>query len=115
MTDLTEKTLATERKYTGKIISGDLVGREFRHFKGNLYRLEGFAKDSETLEEMVVYPALYGEHGLWVRPAKMFFDMDSGRIELRYWKFEPILLFLIPFMSVWSGCAIVRKAEANAR
>ena len=52
----------------------DLVGQEFRHFKGNLYRLEGFAKDSETLEEMVVYRALYGEHGLWVRPAKMFFE-----------------------------------------
>ena len=52
----------------------DLVGREFRHFKGNPYRLEGFAKDSETLEEMVVYRALYGEHGLWVRPAKMFFE-----------------------------------------
>ena len=34
----------------------------------------GFAKDSETLEEMVVYRALYGEHGLWVRPAKMFFE-----------------------------------------
>ena len=52
----------------------DLVGREFRHFKGNLYRLEGLAKDSETLEGMVVYRALYGEHGLWVRPAKMFFE-----------------------------------------
>ena len=51
-----------------------LIGREFRHFKGNLYRLEGFAKDSETLEEMVVYRALYGEHGLWVRQAKMFFE-----------------------------------------
>jgi hypothetical protein len=51
-----------------------LIGREFRHFKGNLYRLEGFAKDSETLEEMVVYRALYGEQGLWVRPAKMFFE-----------------------------------------
>ena len=50
------------------------VGRPFRHFKGNLYRLEGFAKDSETLEDMVVYRALYGEHGLWVRPAKMFFE-----------------------------------------
>ena len=52
----------------------DLIGREFRHFKGNCYRLEGFAKDSETLEEMVIYRALYGEHGLWVRPAKMFFE-----------------------------------------
>ena len=52
----------------------ELVGRTFRHFKGNLYRLEGFANDSETLEEMVVYRALYGEGGLWVRPAKMFFE-----------------------------------------
>ena len=52
----------------------DLVGRTFRHFKGNLYRLEGFAKDSETLEEMAVYRALYGEQGLWVRPAEMFFE-----------------------------------------
>ena len=51
-----------------------LIGCEFRHFKGNLYRLEGFAKDSETLEEMVVYRALYGDGGLWVRPAKMFFE-----------------------------------------
>ena len=65
-----------------------LVGREFRHFKGNLYRLEGFAKDSETLEEMVVYRALYGERGLWVRPAKMFFEtieregMKMKRFEL---------------------------------
>ena len=51
-----------------------LIGREFMHFKGNRYRLEGFAKDSETLEEMVVYRALYGEGGLWVRPAKMFLE-----------------------------------------
>ncbi len=51
-----------------------VIGHTFRHFKGNLYRLEGFAKDSETLEELVVYRALYGEHGLWVRPAKMFFE-----------------------------------------
>ena len=51
-----------------------LIGCEFRHFKGKRYRLEGFAKDSETLEEMVVYRALYGEGGLLVRPAKMFFE-----------------------------------------
>ena len=54
-----------------------LIGREFRHFKGNLYRLEGFAKDSETLEEMVVYRALYGEPGHWVRPAKRVFGTDE--------------------------------------
>jgi len=46
-----------------------LIGREFRHFKGGHYRIECFAKDSETLEEMVVYRALYGERGLWVRSA----------------------------------------------
>ena len=50
-----------------------LIGREFVHSKGGHYRLEGFAKDSETLEEMVVYRALHGDGGLWVRPAKMFF------------------------------------------
>ena len=53
---------------------GKLIGREFRHFKGNLYRLEGFAKHTETQEEVVVYRALYGERGLWVRPVKMFFE-----------------------------------------
>jgi len=42
----------------------ELFGQTFRHFKGNLYRLEGFAKDSKMLEEMVVYRALYGERGL---------------------------------------------------
>ena len=67
----------------------NFVGRTFRHFKGNLYRLEGFAKDSETLGEMVVYRALYGEHGLWVRPANMFFEAieRDGRTMKR---FEPV-------------------------
>ena len=51
-----------------------LIGREFVHFKGRRYRLEGFATDSETQEEVVVYRALYGDGGLWVRPAKMFFE-----------------------------------------
>ncbi|MBR5901768.1 DUF1653 domain-containing protein [bacterium] len=51
-----------------------LIGRTFRHFKGNRYRLEGFAKDSETTEEVVIYRQLYGEGSLWVRPAKMFFE-----------------------------------------
>ena len=40
------------------------------------------------------------EGKLLPRHLKMFRDMDSGRIELRYWKFEPILLFLIPFMTL---------------
>ena len=44
----------------------------YRHYKGQRYRVLGTARHSETLEPMVVYPALYGEHGLWVRPATMF-------------------------------------------
>lgn len=44
----------------------------YRHFKGNLYEVLGVARHSETMEEMVVYRALYGEHGLWVRPARMW-------------------------------------------
>ena len=46
----------------------------YRHFKGNLYEVIGIASHSETLEPMVVYRALYGEHGLWVRPAAMFLE-----------------------------------------
>ncbi len=45
---------------------------KYRHFKGNEYEVTGIAKHSETLEEMVVYKALYGEKGLWVRPASMW-------------------------------------------
>ncbi|HEX2952426.1 MAG TPA: DUF1653 domain-containing protein [Bacillota bacterium] len=46
----------------------------YRHFKGNEYEVLGVAKHSETLEEYVVYRALYGEGGLWVRPAAMFLE-----------------------------------------
>jgi hypothetical protein len=45
----------------------------YRHFKGNIYRFVGIAKDSETLEEMVVYQAMYGDGQMWVRPKEMFF------------------------------------------
>ena len=44
----------------------------YRHFKGNEYELLYTAKDSETLEDMVVYKALYGEGGIWVRPLEMW-------------------------------------------
>lgn len=50
----------------------DIKIGKYRHFKGNEYEVVGIAKNSETLEEMVVYRALYGDGGLWVRPASMW-------------------------------------------
>ena len=44
----------------------------YRHYKGNLYEVIDTVRHSETLEPMTLYRALYGQHGLWVRPAAMF-------------------------------------------
>lgn len=58
----------------------------YRHFKGNEYEVVGVAKHSETLEEYVVYRALYGEGGLWVRPRAMFEEsvMVEGELKPRF-------------------------------
>ena len=50
----------------------ELKPGKYRHFKGKEYELIGVATHSETMEPMVVYRALYGEGGLWVRPAAMW-------------------------------------------
>lgn len=50
----------------------ELLPGKYRHFKGGEYELIGVARHSETLEPMVVYRALYGDGGLWVRPAAMW-------------------------------------------
>lgn len=55
---------------------------KYRHFKGGEYELVAIATHSETLEPMVVYRALYGDGGLWVRPASMWnepVDRDGYR------------------------------------
>jgi tRNA (cytidine/uridine-2'-O-)-methyltransferase len=49
------------------------IGCEFMHHKGKRYRLLGLAPHSETLEPLAVYQLLYGDFGLWTRPAEMFF------------------------------------------
>jgi cyclomaltodextrinase len=47
---------------------------KYRHYKGNDYEVIGLARHSETLETLVLYRALYGEGGLWVRPLAMFLE-----------------------------------------
>ena len=46
----------------------------YEHYKGNKYEVIGIAKHSETLEDFAVYKALYGEHGLWIRPLSIFLE-----------------------------------------
>ena len=58
----------------------------YRHFKGKEYQVIGIARHSETQEEMVVYRALYGERGLWVRPAAMWDEQieRDGQVVRRF-------------------------------
>ncbi|MGL5151013.1 MAG: DUF1653 domain-containing protein [Clostridium sp.] len=53
----------------------DNIGKIYRHFKGDLYLIEGICMHSETEEKMVLYRALYGDCGLYVRPYRMFLEM----------------------------------------
>ena len=51
-----------------------LVSGTYQHYKGQHYQVLGISRCSETLEEFVVYRALYGDFGLWIRPAGMFVE-----------------------------------------
>lgn len=68
----------------------ELKPGKYRHFKGNEYELIGIASHSETLEPMVVYRALYGDGGLWVRPATMWTEAveRNGYSGPRFYKIE---------------------------
>ena len=56
------------------MVKPDIPLGVYRHFKGNRYQVIDLARHSETEEWMVVYRALYGEGGLWVRPASMWLE-----------------------------------------
>ena len=77
-----------ENEYTNAAISAkrlalpELTPGRYRHFKGGEYELLEVAKHSETTEPMVVYRALYGEGGVWVRPAAMWSELVEHEGEL---------------------------------
>lgn len=64
----------------------------YRHYKGNLYQVLDTVRHSETLEPLTLYRALYGERGLWVRPAAMFAEdvtIDGVR-QLRFTRLDDV-------------------------
>ena len=67
------------------------VGR-YRHFKGNQYEVLAIARHSETEAPMVVYRALYGDGGVWVRPAEMWNEkvVRDGRTYRRFYRLDRI-------------------------
>lgn len=69
-----------------KAFQYDIKPGRYRHFKGNEYQVIGMARHSETEEEMVVYRPLYGEDGLWVRPASMWCEQveRDGKVQPRF-------------------------------
>ena len=67
----------------------ELAPGRYRHYKGNDYEVVAVARHSETLEAVVVYRALYGDGGLWVRPYAMFCEhvvIDGHRVR----RFAPV-------------------------
>lgn len=68
-----------------------VIGGRYRHFKGNEYEVLHLASHSETLEQFVVYRALYGEGGVWVRPLSMWFETITrdGKTMQRFTYIEP--------------------------
>lgn len=69
-----------------KLAKSIVINGIYEHYKGNRYKVIAIAHHSEILEELVVYEALYGEGGVWVRPLNMFLEDVSvgGRAQQRF-------------------------------
>ena len=70
-------------------ITQEIKPGRYRHFKGNEYEVLYLATNSETMEKVVVYRALYGEQGIWVRPASMW-NEDVVKDGVTYRRFSYI-------------------------
>ena len=71
MKDNNSVVFTKDRKMNNRNLT---IGKKYRHFKGKEYLVLHIARHSETLEELVVYQALYGEKSIWVRPLDMFLE-----------------------------------------
>ena len=59
------------------------IGKKYRHYKGNIYKIIALAKHSETLEDMVIYSSL-DNSSVWARPAKMWNEIVDNKNTLRF-------------------------------
>ena len=66
--------------------------RYFEHFKGGKYKLIDFGKDSDTLEDVVIYQALYGANQIWVRPYEVFFSKVKNENGIEVERFKEITI-----------------------
>ena len=88
--DNDETLIPIENNVREVILPEPVSEGKYRHFKGNEYEVIGIAKDSETLEEFVVYRALYGEGELWVRSRSNFEEIveRDGKLIRRFTRID---------------------------
>lgn len=78
----------------------DVLPGKYRHYKGHEYQVLGVGRHTETLEELVIYKALYGDRGLWVRPKAMFLENVAVGGQL-----VPRFQYLGPSITRWEADA----------